>query len=281
MIEPLIREDQQLARGGAGTVYQINLEGKDVAVKVCDYKPQEPVIYLQWKAETKYLNELNHDNIIKMIHFGDDKDARKLFVVYELMTGTVATQLQELNWGQTIKVLKQTAAALAFMHEQKPEALHNDIKPGNILLDKKFNVKLGDFGSATSIDKIPPTGTPGYTPTRSTLYRGNAHPKVDVYNFGVTSLQLLMKCDVVRYPQENTRRGKSAVRDDKHSEDPGHIVAIANRQPGHVVDGKLLQTGCSEETAIEITDLIKKCCDIIPGKRPHMKDVLKMLEKLK
>lgn len=90
-----------------------------------------------------------------------------------------------------------------------------------------------------------------------------------------------MKCNMVRYPPENTRRGKSKAPDDKYSEDPGHIVAIANQKSGHVVDEKLLQTGCSEKTAIEITDLIKKCCDTIPRNRPDMKDVVKMLDKLR
>ncbi len=47
--------------------------------------------------------------------------------------------------------IKQMLLGLRFLHAKG--ILHNDIKPGNIFLDKKGRVKIGDLGSCTKIRK--------------------------------------------------------------------------------------------------------------------------------
>lgn len=48
-------------------------------------------------------------------------------------------------------MIKQIISAVKYLHENK--IIHRDIKPENILLDKKGNVKLADFGWSNFSDK--------------------------------------------------------------------------------------------------------------------------------
>lgn len=55
----------------------------------------------------------------------------------------------KLDWGKRSAICLGTARGLAFLHEELiPHIVHRDIKASNILLDKDFNPKIGDFGLA-------------------------------------------------------------------------------------------------------------------------------------
>lgn len=53
-----------------------------------------------------------------------------------------------LNFEEKMKMIKQILEALSYIHEQN--MIHRDLKPANVFLDKDLNVKLGDFGLATT-----------------------------------------------------------------------------------------------------------------------------------
>ena len=57
--------------------------------------------------------------------------------------------LFNLDWGKRSAICIGIARGLAFLHEELvPRIVHRDIKASNILLDKEFNPKIGDFGLA-------------------------------------------------------------------------------------------------------------------------------------
>lgn len=54
-----------------------------------------------------------------------------------------------LDWGKRSAICMGTARGLAFLHEELvPHIVHRDIKASNILLEKDFSPKIGDFGLA-------------------------------------------------------------------------------------------------------------------------------------
>lgn len=65
-----------------------------------------------------------------------------------LFVGSRSTNIK-LDWEKRSAICKGTARGLAFLHEELvPHIVHRDIKASNILLDRDFNPKIGDFGLA-------------------------------------------------------------------------------------------------------------------------------------
>jgi len=55
----------------------------------------------------------------------------------------------KLDWRKRSAICLGTAKGLAFLHEElSPPIVHRDIKASNVLLDRDFNPKIGDFGLA-------------------------------------------------------------------------------------------------------------------------------------
>lgn len=92
----------------------------------------------------------------------------------------------------------QLCHAIKFLHDK--DFSHLDIKLENTLLDKYFNVKLGDFGSGVSLVKThgyttQKVGTPLYmAPEVKELASGDVYEglKADIYSLGVTLCLMLL-----------------------------------------------------------------------------------------
>ena len=55
----------------------------------------------------------------------------------------------KLDWETGLKFALESAEGLEYLHEDVcPPVIHRDFKSSNILLDKNFDAKVSDFGSA-------------------------------------------------------------------------------------------------------------------------------------
>src|SRR5262249_9770187 len=97
----------------------------------------------------------------------------------------------------TLHVLRQVAAALAHAAEQG--MIHRDIKPENILITKKADAKVTDFGLARSTDEDTQVsltqsgaivGTPVYMSPEQVQGK-KLDARTDIYSLGVTAFQML------------------------------------------------------------------------------------------
>jgi serine/threonine protein kinase/tetratricopeptide (TPR) repeat protein len=143
---------EKLGEGGMGVVYKAQDTKLDriVALKFLSYhltaNETERARFLQ---EAKVAGALNHPNICTI--YGIEEQGDEKFIVMEFVDGkTLRTQISDLpspvpldqivDWGL------QIGEALAAAHEKG--IAHRDIKPDNIMVTAKNQIKVMDFGLA-------------------------------------------------------------------------------------------------------------------------------------
>ncbi len=145
---------EEIGAGGMGVVYRARDQrlNRDVALKVLPPgKLGNEAPRKRFRMEALALAKLNHPNIGTVYDF-DTQDEID-FLVMEYIPGETLGQrlakgtLPEKEW---ISISLQIAAALEEAHEQG--IVHQDLKPGNIMVTPKGQVKVLDFGLARLLD---------------------------------------------------------------------------------------------------------------------------------
>lgn len=101
-------------------------------------------------------------------HFFEDED--NVYLLLELCENQTLADLMRRRWFLTefeaAYYMKQIINGLKYMH-RVGRVLHRDLKLGNLFLDKNMQIKIGDFGLATKLNKDVELrssicGTPNY-----------------------------------------------------------------------------------------------------------------------
>jgi hypothetical protein len=189
-----------MARGGMGDVYRATdtALGRSVAVKVLSerYAGNEDIVR-RFRNEALAAARLSSaPHTVTVFDVGETGNGQP-FMVMELLEG--GSLEQRLRRGQpsseeALRWLEQTAAALDAGHAAG--VVHRDVKPGNLLLDGRNEVRVADFGvaSAVGLDSMTMTGmvlgTSGYlSPEQARGER--ATPASDRYALAVVAWELL------------------------------------------------------------------------------------------
>ena len=201
------RLDEIIGRGGMATVWRGHDQrlGRDVAIKIC---PHEPTGVPMPIREEHLSSALHHPNIVSIFDAGDivapDPGAGCAFIVMEYVSGTTAHQIAPVSWREAVTIIRQAADGLAATHERG--IVHCDVKPGNLLIDRRGRVLVADFGIAMPAESELGEfvhGSPAYVaPER--LSGERADPRADVYGLGGVLLFLITGSrpadDAVRLP---------------------------------------------------------------------------------
>ena len=147
---------EKLGEGGMGVVYKARdtrLE-RSVAVKIL---PPEKVADAErtrrFIQEAKTASALNHPHIITIHDIAEDRGTQ--FMVMEYVPGKTLDQTirrHGLRLNEALKYAVQIADALAAAHEAG--VIHRDLKPGNVMITEKGQVKVLDFGLAKLTEKV-------------------------------------------------------------------------------------------------------------------------------
>ncbi|XVF25831.1 hypothetical protein REPUB_Repub13aG0247600 [Reevesia pubescens] len=192
----------KLGRGGFGTVFKgVLKDGTEVAVKPLAAQSKQGV--REFLTEINTISNVKHPNLVELI--GCCIQGTNRILVYEYVENKSLDKVLldqrstniKLDWSKRSAICMGIARGLAFLHEELvPRIVHRDIKSSNILLDKDFNPKIGDFGLAKlfpdDITHISTriAGTTGYLAPEYAL-GGQLTMKADVYSFGVLVLEII------------------------------------------------------------------------------------------
>jgi serine/threonine protein kinase len=196
---------EPLGRGGMARVYRAYHPQMDryVAIKVMRSDLTEDGDFLaRFQREARAIGALRHTNIVQVYDF--DMHDGIYFMVMELLEGdSLKTRLNDcrllgerMPYGEIIRIMLDVLDGLAYAHSEG--VIHRDIKPANVLLTKRGQAVLGDFGIAHIIGGTRYTmdgmlmGTLEYMAPEQGL-KGQCDARSDLYSLGVVFYEMLVQ----------------------------------------------------------------------------------------
>ncbi len=200
---PQLEIIELLGQGGMGAVYKARQPrlNRFVALKILSPEKQNnPPFAERFEREARALAQLNQPNIVTVYDFGETQGM--FYLLMEFVDGLSLRQLlqqRRLAPAEALAIVIQICQALQYAHEQG--IIHRDIKPENILLDKKGQVKIADFGIAKLMDQEPQNisltgaadvmGTPHYMAPEQLEKPQTVDQRADIYSLGVVFYEML------------------------------------------------------------------------------------------
>ncbi|CAN5130305.1 hypothetical protein BH11PSE14_BH11PSE14_09720 [soil metagenome] len=228
---------EELGRGGMGVVYKgyESSLGRYVAIKVLSAQMAHDKVFVErFLREARAMATLNDSHIIQVYFIGQD-EAQTFFVMEYIDGESLSTCLKRevrLTVPDALKVLLHTAQGLAVAHAQG--VIHRDIKPGNIMITSRGQVKVADFGIALANQDVSAkltntgafVGTPGYLSPEVCMGKP-VDQRSDIFALGIVLFESLtgnmpfhddsplkLMLDVVQAPTPDVRQQNPDVDDE-------------------------------------------------------------------
>ena len=228
---------EELGRGGMGVVYKgyESSLGRYVAIKVLSAQMAHDKVFVErFLREARAMATLNDSHIIQVYFIGQD-DQQTFFVMEYIDGESLSTCLKRevrLTVPDALKVLLHASQGLAVAHGQG--VIHRDIKPGNIMITSRGQVKVADFGIALANQDVSAkltntgafVGTPGYLSPEVCMGKP-VDQRSDIFALGIVLFECLtgnmpfhddsplkLMLDVVQAPTPDVRTINPEVDDE-------------------------------------------------------------------
>jgi eukaryotic-like serine/threonine-protein kinase len=196
---------ERLARGGMATVYRAidSRLTRTVAVKIMHVGLGDDAEFARkFDREARAAARLSHPCVVSVFDQGRDRSenhAGRPYIVMEYVEGQtlrdVLNREAPVEPARCLDMMEPVLAALAAAHDAG--LVHRDVKPENVLISDRGQIKVADFGLAKAVSSQTSTATQGlligtvsYLPPELVV-SGKADARSDVYSAGVVLFELL------------------------------------------------------------------------------------------
>lgn len=201
-----------LGTGGMASVHLAHdtVLDRQVAVKTLHTElGREDSFRERFRREAQAVARLSHPNVVSVFDTGEDRFAGDgggpvPYIVMEYVEGRPLRSVLDEDVAQygamptekALRIVSDVLAALDASHEMG--LVHRDIKPGNVMMTRREQVKVMDFGIARAVQSGVTSmtqtgmvvGTPQYLSPEQALGRG-VDARSDLYSVGVMLFELL------------------------------------------------------------------------------------------
>ena len=194
---------EPLGRGGMAQVYKAYHAQLDryVAVKILRSDLVEEEEFLaRFRREARAVAALRHPNIVQIFDFDVQNDL--YYMVMELLEGdtlkaylnSLRVHAEKLPLGEVVRIFTDVLSGLAYAHREG--ITHRDLKPANIMLTRRGQAVLTDFGIAQIVGGTQYTvagalmGTLSYMAPEQGL-DGHSDARSDIYSLGIAYYEAL------------------------------------------------------------------------------------------
>ncbi len=255
-----------LGTGAHSTILHIRrkADSKEYALKVVSLADADEMKFLeQARHEFRVSQMLNHPNLIKIYCLETQRNwmfkIRKVQMLIEFVNGKPLDQVPPMPMQKLVPTFFLIASGMIHMHGKG--VYHADLKPNNILIGKRGEVKIIDYGLAwcrgEAKDRIQ--GTPEYIAPETA--RGRVvNERTEIFNFGATFYRMA----TLKLP-------------------PSVMGTTANVRMTEKTWNSLLKPASEFNSTIpaSLEDLLRRCLAFNPNHRPeHMSQVLSTLREI-
>ncbi|KAJ0254431.1 LRR receptor-like serine/threonine-protein kinase [Hirschfeldia incana] len=275
-----------MKRGHSGSLFRGFLDnGTPIVIKKIDMKESKNEGYI---AELELLSKAGHQRLVPCLGHCLESEGQKLLVYKYMRNGDLASALfrksdnegdglKSLDWITRLKIALGAAEGLAYLHHEcSPPLVHRDVQASSILLDDKFEVRLGSLSEAYAQgdayqSKISRLLRLPQSTEASSSGAANATCSYDVYCFGKVLLELVTGKLGISSPDN--------VEAKAYMEEALQYISTNEKElvtkildPSLLVDEDLLE----EVWAMAI--IAKSCLNPKPTRRPLMRHIVNALE---
>ncbi|XP_061106591.1 receptor-interacting serine/threonine-protein kinase 4-like [Conger conger] len=262
-----------IGAGGFGQIYKAKHKdlGMEVAIKLLHYDDGSSA---SLQKEAEFMQQGGGPYVVRVFGVyrgvppGRERSSQMGLVMELMERGSVESLLKRLRgpppWPLAFRLAHQVALGMNFLHKLSPPLLHLDLKPSNVLLDHGFGAKITDFGLARLMRSISAQrgedgGTLSYMPPEAFRTPYKATPASDSYSYAI----LLWSIITGREPYGDAALGRIRL-----------WVQDGDRPSLEGVNRAAVE-GLGENI-----DLMERCWDPSPQKRPSFHDCLPVTEKV-
>ncbi|PIN10259.1 Tyrosine kinase [Handroanthus impetiginosus] len=254
---------ERIGAGSFGTVHRAEWNGCDVAVKILMEQDFHAERFKEFLREVAIMKRLRHPNIV--LFMGAVTEPPNLSIVTEYLSrGSLYRLLHKpgareaLDEKRRLSMAYDVAKGMNYLHKRNPPIVHRDLKSPNLLVDRKYTVKVCDFGLSrlkanTFLSSKSAAGTPEWM-APEVLRDEPSNEKSDVYSFGV----ILWELATLQQPWGNLN--------------PAQVVAAVGFK------GKRLEI--PRDVNPQVAAIIEACWANEPWKRPSFASVMESLRPL-